>query len=86
MVVDKNCKQIIREIISRENDRPIKKDDLDDDMKEVIKIHEEIADKVIKNDKNVAKPKDKPVLNPQPKELDWRDAKTGKALPPLRFR
>jgi hypothetical protein len=81
MIIEKTCKQIIREIMSKESDKPVKKD-LDDDMKEVIKIHEEIADKVIKDSKNI-KPENKP--NPKPKELDWKDTKTGQSLPPLRF-
>ena len=74
----KTCKQVIREIMSRKNDAQ----DIDDeDMKQVLKVHEEIAQKVIDAPVKEIKPETKP--EPKPKELDWKPPE--KIMPQLRF-
>jgi hypothetical protein len=73
---NKTCKQVIYEIVSKKNDAQ----NLDDeDMKEVLKVHEELAQKVI--DDPQIKPESK--SDPKPKELQWKAPE--RKMPQLRF-
>jgi len=82
---NRNCKQVMASIISRKKEKNIKKkpqDFLDEDLKEVIKIHENTAKKVIENKTNKGiKPETR--VDPLPsKELEWQKTKS---QPRLKF-
>jgi hypothetical protein len=85
---DKTCKMLMAEIVSRRKEKAERKNDdilEDEDMKEVLRLHGQKADKVIegKQDKKV-RPETRPDPKP-PKDLEWEQTEDEPPLPPLRF-
>jgi len=85
---NRNCKQVMASIISRKKEKNIKKrpqDFLDDDLKEIIKIHEKTVEKITENKTNKDGQDIKPEIRADPlpsKELEWQQTKS---QPRLKF-
>jgi len=77
---NKTCKQVICEIVSKKND--VQSLD-DDDMKEVLKVHEEMAQKVIDDPQTKEHRNSQQKELKEPKELQWKPPE--RRMPQLRF-